>query len=424
MVHPVRIFGLQNTSQLSADHTIQVLGPIDVSVSRGRSGKEKEKVPALGTEWEVIDAVMIQSSDSPTSPAAPKAWISPTSPSIKKGSSVQAQQSSTFASGSGSQWRREEKERPSVNGTSGGRQESYPSSRQDENNSRHGNYSALRPDGYPPRHESFIPNRSPSHSRTGSGEIRDVREREGVREPNKILRRSPTAPASAAPVKSSSPLPVQEKVRGPEKLVKNRSRRDRERELEREREKEESSRRTSQPAPSGSSKLRSRTTDTRAEHDSSKSILHSNPSTRRARPTSEVTVEPIEQLKAQGAWDAKLLGMRGQSVVIPDKFSVAPPPSQAQGQYQPPASSLPPQYSQSQQHHTGHLPRASAGTSHTQFVMQPPFQQQQPSRLGAYPAYQPRQYAYYPVQQRQTQDPNPLPAPPAQINYPPQRVNR
>jgi hypothetical protein len=45
-------------------------------------------------------------------------------------------------------------------------------------------------------------NRPPSHSRTGSGDIREARERERAREPNKILRRSPTAPA--APVKSSS----------------------------------------------------------------------------------------------------------------------------------------------------------------------------------------------------------------------------
>ena len=371
---------------------------------------------------------MMQSPDSPTPPNAP---ISPTSPIVKRGPSNQAHQAPTSASGSGSQWRREEKERLSVNGTSDTRQDVYPSWRQDGYPSRLDSYSAPRLDDYLPVQGGYGSNGSPSHSRTGSGDVREARERERAKESNKILHRSPTAPA--APVKPSSPT-FQEKARGSERLVKSKSRRDRE--LEREREKE--NRRTSQPAPSGTLKLRSRVGDTRVEQDPSKSALNSNLSTRRARPTSEVVVEPTQQLKAQEAWEhAKITGVRGQSVVMPDRFSVAPPPqtipSHAQGQYQPPAGPPPPQYSQSQQHQNDFLPRGAAGSSHTQFVVEPPFQQhaqgqqqQQPPRVGAWPAYQYRQYAYYPVQQKQTQpvDPNPLPTPPAQINYPPQRVNR
>ena len=371
---------------------------------------------------------MMQSPDTPTptSPTFPNTSTSPTSPTVRRGPSNHARQAS--ASTSSSQWRREEMERPSVNGTSNGRYDSYLSSRQDGYPSRHDSYIAPRPDDFP-RQDSHGSNMSPSHSRTGSGDAREARER--ARESNRFLHRSPTAPA--APVKPSAP-PIQEKVRGPEKLVKSKSRRDKEMERERERE---ASRRTSPLAPSGPSKLRSKTADMRAEQDPPRGALNPNPSTRRARPISEVTVEPTEQLRAQGAWEhAKILGIRGQSVVMPDKFSVAPPPPQtmphAQGQYQPPVGSPPPQYPQSQHHQNGHLPRAAAGSSHTQFVVQPPFQeqaqsqQQQPPRLGAWPAYQYRQYAYYPPQQRQTQpvDPNPLPAPPAQINYPPQRVNR
>ena len=389
----------------------------------------------------------MQSPDSPTPPATPaslKPSVGPTPPTVTRGLSNHARQASTSASGLSSQWRREEQKHLSVNGTSDARHDSYPSSRQDEYPSRHGSYIAPRLDDYPSRHGSYVAprlddyssrqdsyasNKTPSHSRTGSGDIREVRERERAREPNKILRRSPTAPA---PVKPSS-SPTQEKVRGPEKLIKRKSRRDTERERDRE-----LSRQPSQPTPLGPSKLRSRTADTRAEQDPPKGALNSNPSTRRARPTSEVAVEPTEQLKAQGAWEhAKMIGLRGQSVVIPEKFSVAPPPPQtmpshAQGQHQPSAGSPPPRYPHSQHHQNGHPPRATAGSSHTQFVVQPPFQQQaqsqqqQQSRLGAWPAYQSRQYAYYPTQQRQTQpvEPNPLPAPPAQINYPPQQVNR
>ena len=374
----------------------------------------------------------MQSPDSPIPPTSPWAPISPISPTVKSGPSNHARQTSTSGSGLGSQGMREEKERLSANGTSDGRQDSYSPSRQDGYPSRHASYYVPRLDDYSVRQDSYGSNKSPSHSRTGSGDVRDARERERAREPNKILHRSPTAPASVKP----SPPPVQEKVRGPEKLIKSKSRRDRERELERERERErELSRRTAQPPPSGPSKLRSKMADARAEQ----AALNSDPSTRRVRPTSEVAVETTEQLKAQGAWEhANMIGIRGQSVVMPDKFFVAPPPPQtmpshAQGQYQPPVGSPPPQYPQSHQYQHGNLPRATAGSSHTQFVMQPSFQQQaqsqqqQPPRVGAWPAYQYRQYAYYPAQQqRQTQpiDPNPLPAPPAQINYPPQRVNR
>ena len=375
---------------------------------------------------------MMQSPDSLT---PPNASTSPTSSTFKRVSSNHAPYAPTSGSGSGSQWRREEKERLSVNGTSDARQNGSPSSRQDGYPPRHDSYLVPRLDDY----SSYGMNKSPSHSRTGSADVRDARERERAKELNKMLHRSPTAPA--APAKPSSPT-FQEKARGPERLVKSKSRRDREREreLEREREKEkELSRRTSQLAPSGILKRRSKMGDTRAEQDPYKSALNSNLSTRRARPTSEVAVDPAEQLKAQEAWEhAKITGMRGQSVVIPDKFSVAPPapqtiPSHAQGQYQPPVGSPPPQYSQSQQHQNDYYPRGAAGSSHTHVVVQPPFQQhaqsqqqEEPPRLGAWPAYQYRQYAYYPVQQKQTQpvDANPLPAPPAQINYPPQRVNR
>lgn len=374
----------------------------------------------------------MQSPSSLTPPTSPKVSTGPTSPTVERGSPNHAQQAST--SGSGSQWRREEKQRLSVNGTSDGRQDSYFSSRQDGYPSRHDSFSATRLDDYSSRQRNYGSNKSPTHSRTGSADVREALERERAKESNKIHHRSPTAPV---PVKPSSPT-IQEKARGPEKLIKSRSKRDKERELEREREKERQlSRQTSQPARR-SSKLRSKVGDTQAEQGPFKNALKSNPSnTRRARPTSEVVVEPTEQLKAQEAWEhANMVGMRGQSVVMPDKFSVAPPPPQtmpshAQGQYQPPAGSPSPQYYQSQQHHNDHLTQAIAGSSHTQFVVQPPFQQhaqsqpEQPPRIGAWPAYQYRQYAYYPVQ-RQTQpvDPNPLPAPPAQLNYPPQRVNR
>lgn len=375
---------------------------------------------------------MMQSPDSLT---PPEASTSPTSSTFNRVSSNFAPHASTSGFGSGSQRRREEKERLSVNGTSDARQNGSPSSRQDAYPPRHDSYLVPRLDDYSSVQGSYRMNNSPSHSRMGSGDVRETRER--ARESNKILHRSPTAPS--APVKPSSPT-FQEKARVPERLVKSKSRRDREREreLEREREKErELSRRTSQLAPSGILKRRSKMGDTRAEQDPYKSALNSNLSTRRARPTSEVAVDPAEQLKAQEAWEhAKITGMRGQSVVMPDKFSVAPPasqtiPSHAQGQYQPPVGSPPPQYSQ--QHPHDFYPRGVAGSSHTQVVVQPPFQQhaqsqqqEEPPRLGAWPAYQYRQYAYYPVQQQQTQpvDSNPLPAPPAQINYPPQRVNR
>lgn len=372
---------------------------------------------------------MMHSPDSPTPPATPaslKPSVSSTPPTAQRDPSNYVRQASTSASGS--QWRREGQERLSVNGTSDSRHDSYPSSRQDEYPSRHGSYIAPRLDDYSARQDSYGPNRPSSHSRPASGDIREPRERERAREPNKILRRA-TAPAPA-PVKPSS-SPIQEKVRGPEKLIKRKSRRDRELEGDRARE---LSRQTSQVTPSGPSKSRSRIADTRAEQDLPKAALNSNPSTRRARPTSEVAVDPIEQLKAQGAWEhAKMVGLRGQSMVMPERFSVAPQPHQtmpshAQGQYQPPAGSPPPQYSHSQHHQNGHPPRATAGSSHTQFVVQPSFQQQtqsQQQQPRAWPAYQYRQYAYYPVQQKQTPvEPNPLPTPPAQINYPSQQVNR
>jgi hypothetical protein len=372
----------------------------------------------------------MQSPDSPTPPTSPRASISPTSPTVKRLSSNHARQASISASGSGSQWRREEREPSSINGTSGDRLDSYSPTRLDGYPSRHESFAASRPDGVSSRQDSYSLNKSPTHTRTGSGDIREAREREKAREPNKLVRtRAPTAPPG--PIKPSS-SPIQEKDRGPEKLVKSRSKRDREREREKERE---LSRRTSQAVPSAPS---STMTDTRAEQDSLKGVLNSNSSTRRARPTSEVVVESTEQLKAQGAWEhARMVGMRGQSVVMPDNFAVAPPPpqrtsSRTQGQYQPPAGSPPPQYPHSHQHQNGHPPRTIAGSLHTQLVVQQPFQQQAqsqqqlPPRQSAWPAYQYRQYAYYPVQQRQTQpvDPNPLPTPPAQINYPPQRVNR
>ncbi|PVG01859.1 hypothetical protein CPB86DRAFT_794843 [Serendipita vermifera] len=112
------------------------------------------------------------------------------------------------------------------------------------------------------------------------------------------------------------------------------------------------------------------------------------------RPTSEVV--NTAELGAQEAWEHDRMTARGQSVMMPDGFVVSPPSShRASG-----GSSVQMPYG-----------APGAGSAHTSFVVQPPFQPRNPQPSGYYYSNQ------GPIH-------NPLPAPPATILPPKSNRNR
>lgn len=120
-------------------------------------------------------------------------------------------------------------------------------------------------------------------------------------------------------------------------------------------------------------------------------------SLQKVRPTSEVVNTP--ELSAQEAWEHDRMTGRGQSVYSPDGI-VAPPTSS----YRTSANSS---LLQSVASSSGGV---GAGSAHTSFVVQPPFQ---PRSAPPTQTYYPN---HYPI-------PNPLPAPPATI-LPPKSAAR
>ncbi|KIM27314.1 hypothetical protein M408DRAFT_330051 [Serendipita vermifera MAFF 305830] len=110
-------------------------------------------------------------------------------------------------------------------------------------------------------------------------------------------------------------------------------------------------------------------------------------SIQRVRPTSEMM--DAAGLGAQEVWEHDRMTARGQSVLLPDGFSVSPPTShRASATSSVLAGGIP-----------GSPP--GAGSAHTVFKVQPPFQARAPPGGYYYPNHQPL--------------PNPLPAPPASI---------
>jgi hypothetical protein len=115
-------------------------------------------------------------------------------------------------------------------------------------------------------------------------------------------------------------------------------------------------------------------------------------SIQRMRPTSEVA--NVVELGAQEAWEYDRATARGQSVLFPDAFSVSPPTSHRAS-----ASSSVLLQNQTQNSLGSPGPAPGAGSAHTIFKVQPPFQARN-APPGGY---------YYPNHQP---IPNPLPAPP------------
>lgn len=115
-----------------------------------------------------------------------------------------------------------------------------------------------------------------------------------------------------------------------------------------------------------------------------------------ARPSSEIV--PAGELGAQESWEHNRMTARGQSIVLPDGYivgSVASNPHRTSAT----SSVLTP---------NGSAGSVGAGSAHTSFTVQPPFQARaMPSSNSYYSQPQPV--------------PNPLPAPPAKI-VPPTRI--
>jgi hypothetical protein len=115
-----------------------------------------------------------------------------------------------------------------------------------------------------------------------------------------------------------------------------------------------------------------------------------------ARPSSEIV--PAGELGAHEAWEHNRMTARGQSIVLPDGYmvgSVAPSSHRSSTT----SSVLMP---------NGSAGSAGAGSAHTSFMVQPPFQPRVTSSSNH----------YYPQPQPVA---NPLPAPPAKI-VPPNRI--
>ena len=119
-------------------------------------------------------------------------------------------------------------------------------------------------------------------------------------------------------------------------------------------------------------------------------------SIQRVRPTSDVVEGP--GLGAQEVWEHDRMTARGQSVLLPDGFSIGPPSTHRASA----SSSL----------LAGGIPGSppGAGSAHTVFKVQPPFQTRAPPGGYYYPNHQPMA--------------NPLPAPPASILPPKTSRNR
>ena len=311
-------------------------------------------IAGLGQNWEVVEAVMIQPHRSSSSSAAAKR----PQPISKESVSSASANSSSRPTSNGTSYPARTSSRPGYNAAGEPIPPTGPPPRV-SNSSRRGTSTSTSTREQPQYTTS--PTREMTMSPTREGD-RSARSSQYDRERTKTVDSAPAPARPIVPSKSRSrmregSLPANVNLNKPQ---------------------------PPRPPPTPA-------TEQQPLPNSSREYPPRRDSFQRMRPTSEVV--NIPELGAQEAWEHERMTGRGQSVLLPDGFSVSPPTSHR-------ASAGSSVLLQGQTGSGSNGPAPGAGSAHTIFKVQPPFQ----ARTAPPGGY------YYPNHQPV---PNPLPAPPA-----------